>query len=78
MDSVTFVTQVAGSSTLIGGAGTRAVQFNSAADLATFDGAFGGGSLMSGGGADTLVFKAGTRVSSSTVVKQPVMIHSPL
>ena len=71
MDSVSFVTQVAGSSTLFGGgaASAQTVNFSSAADLATFDGTFGGGSIMGGSGADTLVFAAGAQVASGFTLK---------
>ena len=68
-DSVSFVTKVAGSSTLFGGQGIQTVQFSSAADLVSFDGTFGSGSLMGGSGNDTLVFLADAAVNASSVVK---------
>jgi hypothetical protein len=57
-DSVTFVTKVVGSSTLFGGSGIHTVNFSSAADLVTFDGTFGAGSILGGSGNDTIVFLA--------------------
>jgi hypothetical protein len=67
-DSVSFVTQVVGSSTLFGGTGVQTVQFSSAADLASFDGVFGGGSILAGSGNDTLVFQAGATVNAASVI----------
>jgi hypothetical protein len=68
-DSVTFVTQVVGASTMFGGSGTQTVNFSKGADLVTFDGTFGAGSIIGGSGADTLVFQSGAMVSGSTTVK---------
>ena len=68
-DSVDFTTLVAGNSTLFGGGGIQTVNFSSAADLASFDGVFGAGSLIAGSGNDTLVFQSGSTVNASTVVK---------
>ena len=45
------------------------VQFSAAADLVSFDGTFGAGSIMGGSGNDTLVFNAGASMATGTVVK---------
>ena len=45
------------------------MNFSSAGDLATFDGTFGGGSIMGGSGNDTLVFAAGAQVASGFTLK---------
>ena len=67
--SATFSTAV-GSATIAGKGGTsQTINFSSGADLATFDGTLGAGSIVGGAGNDTLTFLAAAAVNASTVVK---------
>ena len=69
-DQVTFSTLVGSSSSIVGAAGTsQTINFSAAADLVSFDGTFGAGSIMGGSGNDTLVFLQDAAVNASSVVK---------
>ena len=67
---VTFSTLAGANTSILGGGNSsQTINFSAAADLVSFDGTFGAGSIMGGSGNDTVVFLTGAALNASSVVK---------